>query len=61
MQCAEKERPLGLKPDVDCRAYAALKGRSSTVMHAFVSFSASCEVVPQARESAAASAAEVGS
>ena len=32
--------PQGLKPALILRAYAALKRRSSTVLHAFVSFSA---------------------
>jgi hypothetical protein len=45
--------PQGLKPTLISRAYAALKGRSSTVprafftvIHAFLSFSAACEAVP---------------
>jgi hypothetical protein len=42
MQAAEEERPPGLKPPLISRAYAVLKGRSSTVMHTFLSFSAAC-------------------
>jgi hypothetical protein len=33
-------RPQGLKPTLILGLYAALKRRSSTVLHAFVSFSA---------------------
>jgi hypothetical protein len=33
-------RPQGLKPALILRPYAALKRRSSTMPHAFVSFSA---------------------
>jgi hypothetical protein len=42
MQSAEEERPPGLKPPLILRGYAALKGRSSTVIPTFVSFSAAC-------------------
>jgi hypothetical protein len=34
-----KMRPRGLKPALGLRGYAALKRRSSTVQHGFVSFS----------------------
>ena len=43
---AKKGDPQGLMPKVILQAYAALKGRSSTVIYAFVSFSAACEAVP---------------
>jgi len=41
-----KARPTGLKPALISEAYAALKGRSSTAMHTFETFSAICEDVP---------------
>jgi len=39
-------RPLGLKPAPIWELYAALKCRSSTVLHAFLGFSAATETVP---------------
>ena len=39
-QSSSESRPPGLKPVPFQRTYAALKGRSSTAIHTFVSFSA---------------------
>ena len=39
-------RPQGLKPALILGLYAALKRRSSTVVHAFVNLPATSEVVP---------------